>query len=266
MRRNWRRTVRRTAGHSTVGNRQNRLRRVAFLLCASVVASACAPSVVRHNNAGNQRFADRAYNEAIAAYRRAQLEDPDLAEPYYNAANAYNRQAQLGAALSQAQQALKTADPALAAGTLYNLGNAFFDAQQWPEAITTYKSALRIDPDDRDAKHNLELALQRHEEQQQASEQALDQQTDTAQNDQKAAHSNQPENATLTPTSDPQSAPSNKQKQVTPEPTGQAQAREKMSPEQASQMLEALIGKGETLQERLQKTYWAPGLPPSRDW
>jgi hypothetical protein len=36
---------------------------------------------------------------------------------------------QIDAAMAQAEQALKTANPALAAQTWYNLGNAFFDAE-----------------------------------------------------------------------------------------------------------------------------------------
>jgi tetratricopeptide (TPR) repeat protein len=266
VRNNRSRAVRQPSAYSTVGNRHIRCRHVAFLLCASIIVSACAPGAVRHNNTGNERFVEGAYSEAIAAYRRAQVEDPELAQPYYNAANAYNRQAQLGAALFQAQQALKSADPGLAAATWYNLGNALFDAQQWPEAIAAYQSALRIDPDDRDAKHNLELALQRYEEQEQASEQTPDQQTDTDRGEKKAATSDQPEDAAATRTSDPQSAPPDKQEQATPEPTGEGQAGGRMSPEQARQMLDALIGTGETLQERLHKTYWAPALPPRRDW
>lgn len=232
----------------------------ALLIGIKLLISACAPSAVRYNNAGNQQFAEGAYDGAIAEYRRAQVEDPDQAEPYYNAANAYNRKAALDAVKAQAEQALKTADAELATQTWYNLGNAFFDAEQWPQAVAAYQEALRINPDDLDAKHNLELALQRLEEEQRQRQGQEDQeeiQSETG---------DQSEADEATPTPVNQSGLPEFQEQATPEPTGEEQAPITMSPEQAIQLLEALVGNGDTLQERLQKVYRAPGPQPERDW
>lgn len=53
----------------------------------------------------------------------------------------------------------------LAPAAHYNLGNARFAVDDADGAVAAYKQALRLDPDDADAKHNLELALQRLEEQ-----------------------------------------------------------------------------------------------------
>jgi hypothetical protein len=83
---------------------------VVIAFCAAVLVSACAPSAVRHNRHGNVHFADGAYADAIEAYRLAQIADSEKAEPFYNAANAYNRNAQLSATLAQTQQALRTAN------------------------------------------------------------------------------------------------------------------------------------------------------------
>jgi Ca-activated chloride channel family protein len=236
--------------------------------------TACAPGVVRHNNVGNERFAEEAYDEALAEYRQAQVDDPDRAEPYYNAANAYNRQSQLDAALTQAQQALKNADPGRAAQTWYNLGNAYFDAEQWPQAITAYQEALRLDPDDLDAKHNLELALQKLEERQQQEEQQQEQQEQENQEGQESESNDQSEAGEATPTPASQSETSEGQDQATPEPAGEAEETtrpssprsEGMSPEQALQLLGALVSDSETLQERLQEIYHVPGSPPEEDW
>jgi len=40
----------------------------------------------------------------------------------------------------------------------YNLGNSFFQQSNYDQAITAYEEALKIDPKDKDAQHNLELA------------------------------------------------------------------------------------------------------------
>lgn len=232
---------------------------LALLVGLSLLLGACTPPKVSHNKAGNERFAEGAYGQALEEYRLAQLADPDLAVPYYNAANSSNRRSQITAVVGLTAQALKTADPALAANVWYNLGNAFFDAENWPEAITAYQEALRIIPDDRDAKHNLELALRRLEGQQH---------NEKTQKEQK--HS--PDEANLFETGEPTPSPggpqdqSASQNQLTPEPGEEPQITDRMSREQAEQLLEALVGNGETLQERLHKTHQALGTQPEKDW
>jgi Ca-activated chloride channel family protein len=240
-----------------------------FTLYVSLLSS-CAPGVVQHNNTGNEHFAEEAFDEAIAEYRQAQVDAPDQAEPYYNAANVYNRQSQLDAALAQAQQALKSADPDLAAQTWYNLGNAYFDAQQWPQAIAAYQEALRLDPNDLDAKHNLELALQKQEQQEQQQDQEQqdqqDQQDGQEQDNQESERNEQPQTGAATPTPAGQPETTPEQDQATPQPSGQAQQDAEMTPEQALQLLQALAANSETLQERLQEIFRVPGPPPAEDW
>ena len=120
----------------------------------------------------------------------------------------------------------------------------------------------RIDPDDRDAKRNLELALEKLRDAQQEQQ---DQDSDGE--DESGQPETSPESA-ATPT--PQSEEGNDTGQPS-EPGTQAtpnagQGTDSLSPEQARQMLEALVGDSETLQERLQKVFVAPGRPPARDW
>lgn len=247
-------------------SRNTTLALVTTIISMGMLFSACAPKVVQHNNAGNERFAEGAYDEALAEYRQAQLDEPDQAEPYYNAANAHNRQAQLETALAQAQQALKTADADLAAQIWYNLGNAYFDAENWPEAIAAYQRALRIRPDDLDAKHNLELALQELKEQQQQEQQQQNQQDPEQQQNQESKPDDQPQPGEVTPTPASQTGTSEDQNQATPQSSGTEQETEGITPEQARQLLQAVVGDSETLQERLQEVYPVLGPPPERDW
>lgn len=63
------------------------------------------------------------------------------------------------AAAEDFQKALgMTSDPKLQARSAYNAGNAFFRQSQFDEAVEKYKQALRLNPADPDAKHNLEFA------------------------------------------------------------------------------------------------------------
>ena len=130
-----------------------------LILIFGLLLVACSPSAEKLNQEGNQAFTEQAFIEALEAYQNAQIESPELAEPYYNAANAYYRQGQYEQALEQLQHALQFAkDDNLAENSIYNLGNNFFNSQELETAIEAYKSALLLDPHDQDAKYNLELA------------------------------------------------------------------------------------------------------------
>ena len=55
----------------------------------------------------------------------------------------------------------------LQANGWYNAGNALFDMGNYRDSVQAYIQALRLNPADRDAKHNLELSLKKIQEQQQ---------------------------------------------------------------------------------------------------
>ncbi len=83
-------------------------------------------------------------------------------------------------AIEELQQAATLAPPELQPRTLYNMGNAQLAADDPAAAVEAYKTSLRIDPDQPDAKHNLELALRLLE--QQNSGQGEDQETPDGEN------------------------------------------------------------------------------------
>jgi Ca-activated chloride channel family protein len=259
------------------------------LLWLTAVGSltACVPEVVQHNETGNEHFEEQAYESAIDEYKLAQVTEPDLAEPYYNAANAYNRMSQVEEAQLQTQQALKTADPTLAAQAWYNLGNAYFDAEQWRPAIEAYQEALRLQPDDQDAKHNLELALQKlamqqqqqeQQEQQDSEKEEGEQQEEASQDEQQEKQEGEqqepsPEQqggeATPTPSSEDAESQIGQDEQQegeqTPQPSGQEEEQQ-LTEEQAVQLLRALLSGSQTLQEYLREIYQVPGPAPEQDW
>jgi tetratricopeptide (TPR) repeat protein len=81
-----------------------------------------------------------------------------------------------GAALQPLARAAAAAakDPAARAlqpDALYNLGNAYLAAGYAAAAAESYRAALRLRPEHRPTKHNLELALREQEKQQQQQQQ-----------------------------------------------------------------------------------------------
>lgn len=119
---------------------------------------------------GNRLYREGKYAEAVEAYRSA-LEDGNRSPVlFYNLGTALLRLGEYDEGERYLRQALASVDPDMRERTHYNLGNGFLEAARAsddPEArarlldaaVEAYKHALRIRPDDLDAKWNLELAL-----------------------------------------------------------------------------------------------------------
>ncbi len=138
--------------------------------------------------AGNEAYVRGNYDEAQAAFQQATLDKPDNPVAHYNLGTALYRQGKFReaartfqASLSRhAEQTAEQIENTLnRSSILYNLGNAQFKVGDLTRAIDAYQQALRFDPQDTDAHHNLTLARQR-----------LKQQEDLAQ--QQAKHSTAP--------------------------------------------------------------------------
>ncbi|MXX77623.1 MAG: tetratricopeptide repeat protein, partial [Gemmatimonadales bacterium] len=74
-------------------------------------------------------------------------------------------------ALESFRAAVESGDPELAAAAWYNLGNTLYRQGALPESLEAFKQALRADPADADAKHNLERVLEQMQEQEQQQQQ-----------------------------------------------------------------------------------------------
>jgi Ca-activated chloride channel family protein len=62
-------------------------------------------------------------------------------------------------------RATEARTPPMKAAAFYNLGNSFFQAKKYGEAVEAFKKSLAYDPADVKAKWNLELALRQKQEQ-----------------------------------------------------------------------------------------------------
>jgi Ca-activated chloride channel family protein len=232
-----------------------------ILLLAVLALAGCGQSAERLNNEGNEAFANQDYEGALMAYHQAQEEAPELAEPHYNAANTHYRQAGYEQAQQELEHALVSEEGqgSLDQNSYYNLGNIFFQAEQYETAIEAYKEALRLDPDDLQAKQNLELAL-RQLQQQQQEQQQQEQQQDQENQNQNQDQQNQDQNQ------DQQDQDQNQDQQQDPQAGGQQQEMLGLTEEQARQLLEAASKGTESLEGFLQQILVFPGAPPKQDW
>ncbi len=218
---------------------------------------------------------------------------PALAEPVYNLANTLYRMEAFEQTGQLMGQALQLASEELAQNGFYNLGNNFFQQQQMDGAIESYKESLRLNPDDLDAKYNLELAMQQQEQQQEEQEQDQQEQDqeqsgeDQQEGDQ-SGEDQQDQNGGQDPQDqnqdgqeqqedqsqsgeDQQQGDQNQNGEQSPEQQGQnaqgqPQQLEGLTEEQARQILAAIGQSTETLQEKLQEIFGVPIAPSGKDW
>lgn len=146
---------------------------------------------------GNQAFKKGHYDQALEHYRSAESRgvDPrlhfDMGAALYKLGEQAEDEDEKAKLLAQAEEqfrrAADTDDQALKSSAYYNLGNAMYQRQQWEDAISAYKRALRASPRNESARHNLEMALrqrQKQDKQQQGQGQGQQDQQQQGQRDQ----------------------------------------------------------------------------------
>jgi Ca-activated chloride channel homolog len=126
-----------------------------------------AESAGSKNKEGNRHFDEGKYEEALKAYLEAQAKEQDRPELLYNVGNTFIRQKKYDQALQSLRQVTSKGDKGLQASSWFNAGNALFETGKFGDSAQAYIQSLRLNPADREAKHNLELALKKMQEQQQ---------------------------------------------------------------------------------------------------
>ena len=241
-----------------------------LLALAGIGCNRAAAGLVRE---GNETFDAEDWAASLEAYEQAKQEAPDLAEPRYNAGNAYYRQEEYDSAQQDIQDALRTAEDDLTGQASFNLGNALFQSEAFEPAVEAYKETLRLDPDDQDAKHNLELALQQEQPPSLPGQQPPEGDGDGPEGDLGGGGGGQQPQQDQQPGTGQAPSPSLEQGQQQPEPDLSEQDLPipvpqpgELTEEQARQLLDAVASRAQTLQERLQQNMPISNDPPTKDW
>ena len=129
-----------------------------LLVLSPINREARAASLHEAVQKGNQLVREGKLDDALKTYVDGQIEHSDDPRLKYNiAATQYKMKNYEEAVKGFLDTAATSKDVKLEEQALYNCGNALYRQGKLEEAIEYYKKALGRNPDDRDAKHNLEF-------------------------------------------------------------------------------------------------------------
>ena len=200
-----------------------------FLAVLGVIQADAQSSAVRE---GNKLYREGRFEEAVSAYDEVLRRTPDDITAMYNRSNALARKGDKSTAMSGYDKLLEAVkDPKILQRSWYDKGVLHQQAQQLDESITAWKEALKLDPEDQQARENLQKALR--EKKRQQEEQKKDEPRDKKEQ-QKEQQKPQPQQSKLT------------QKQV-------------------EQLLKAMEQKEKEIQKKMQQRGGSP-TQPEKDW
>ncbi|CAM2009266.1 tetratricopeptide repeat protein [Acanthopleuribacter pedis] len=137
------------------------------------------------NNEANRLYEQGKYEEALQKYQELYEQNPYDPVVAYNLGNTYAKMGEAEKADEFYNKAMRGADDEAQKRARFNKGNMHMRGEQFEDAIKSYVDYLRRNPDDIDAKRNLELALrglkqqqQQQQQQQQENQEQQQQQTD----------------------------------------------------------------------------------------
>jgi len=192
------------------------------------------------------RQADRAftrqqYNRAEQLYDQARQQQPDEWRLAFNTAVAQAAGKKLDVAAKGFEKIAASGPQELREAAEYNAGNCYLAQQQKDQAIEHYKRALYLNPNDMNAKWNLELAKRQQKQDQQQKQQQNQQQKQDQKQQQKQ----------------------DQQKQRQQQPQDR-----KMDQDEARRLLQSLSQDDRDLQKKMAKQRRQPfrEARPTKDW
>lgn len=136
-----------------------KLSALVFFMMSSIYLSTEAQASTVHSlmKSAEKAYESKDYEKAVNDLISAQVKEPESSDIYYNLGNTYYRMNQYDAAIKSYSGALEHSDEKNKGRIHYNLGNSKFKKGDYKAAIEDYEKTLKYNPEDINAKENLEF-------------------------------------------------------------------------------------------------------------
>jgi hypothetical protein len=235
----------------------------AILIFALLAGNAHAQTVRSYVSGGNKAYGKSKYTDAEVEYKKALEKDNKSKEAQFNLGNAYYKQQRFDEAMREygnTSAAMKSKEERAAAS--YNIGNSFYLSNKYKEAVDAYKQSLRLNPNDDDARYNLQMAREKLRQQEEQKKQNKDQKQDQKKDQQQQnQQKNQQQNNQQQNQQEQQKQEQAKQDQT----RQQVQKKNQMPKQEADRILEAMRNNEKEVQKNLRKRE-AVKVKVEKDW
>lgn len=214
---------------------------VSFAFLASICYGQKENASIRN---GNNFYKKSNFDQSLVEYKKATTASPDNPVASYNLGNAEFRTNQLNEAVGSYEATIKNSlEKPVKEKAFYNKGVAYSKQQNLQESIDAWKNALKLDPNDQEARENLQKAL-------------LEQKKQQEKNDQKKNEKDKKKD---------QKKQDKDKEQEQSQPQQPQQQQSKLSKKQVEQLLKALAQKEKEVQQKMQTKNASP-ISPDKDW
>lgn len=234
------------SGVEDSNNQEVDMRVIASVICLSLILASSAFPQGGHKQVqeGNELYSQEKYDEANNKYRDALIENPESPIINFNIGDVQFKKRNFEEALKSYETGTSSDEILIQSQGYYNIGNTLYRLGKLPESILAYKKALELNPNDEDAKYNLEYVRaklkdnsekqpQDNQQQQQGEQQQQDQQ-DQGQNKNQDSKDQQQEQQEKNSSEDQQNQEEQQEQQ------GEATEQKEISKEDAERILDAL--------------------------
>lgn len=139
------------------------MKKIFYTCFALLFSSAAMAGAAGDLASGGRLYKKQKYGQALHAFQQALHQQPNNQEALFDIGAAHYRLKEY----QNAQNAWKVAanqTGELTQDAQFNLGNAFYRANDMQNAVAAYRKAVLLNPQDKEAIHNLQLALEKQQQ------------------------------------------------------------------------------------------------------
>jgi Ca-activated chloride channel family protein len=234
---------------------------IAMFIIAIFQMQANAQSTRDLVNDGVELYNEQKFADAEVNFKKGTETNPQNFEAKFNLGDAYYKQQRYDEAMKSFQSAFVDAKNELEKSKLYyNIGNSLLKSQKIKESIGAYKEALKLNPNDEQAKYNLSYALNMLKNPNQDQQQNKNQDQNKDQQDQNNDQQDQNQQ-----NQDQQQQQQDQQQQDQQQQQSQEQKEQELTKQEAEKILNALKENEKDLQKQLRKIK-GQKVKTEKDW